>query len=198
MSLSLIAAVGENRELGKEGGLCFRIPGDLRFFKKTTVGHPVFMGLTTWYSLPKKLPGREHYVAVFEETDLPEDIHEVLDIHAFGREWAEKEEELFVIGGASIYRQMLPYCTKLYLTEVHAGDPEADVFFPEFDRDSYRKTWLASGEDGGITYDHVLYERIREDMEEGAPRDECAEVSVLCDSVSGRAAFEEKEEEREE
>lgn len=157
MSLSLIAAVGENRELGKRGGLCFRIPGDLRFFKRVTLGHPVFMGLVTWRSLPKKLPGREHYIAVFEEEDLPEDLHQVTDIFRFAEEWKEKDEELFVIGGASIYRAMLPYCDKLYLTEVHAGDPEADVFFPEFDKSEYTAEKLGDGADSDITYTHILY-----------------------------------------
>lgn len=158
MSLSLIAAVGKNRELGKDGGLYFRIPGDLKFFKKTTLGHPVFMGLTTWYSLPKKLPGRKHYVAVFAHEDgLDPDIEQVEDIFAFAREWQEKEEELFVIGGASIYAQLLPYCDKLYLTEVEGGDKDADVYFPRFNKRKYSRKTLGKGEDGGIRYKWVLY-----------------------------------------
>ena len=158
MSLSLIAAVGKNRELGKKGGLCFRLPNDLKFFKKTTMGYPVFMGLTTWYSLPKKLPGRQHYVAVFEpEPGLPEDIVQVEDIFRFAEEWQEKDEEIFVIGGASIYAQMLPYCSKLYLTEVEADDPEAEVFFPKFNKRKYSRKTLGKGEDGGIAYKWVLY-----------------------------------------
>ena len=157
MSLSLIAAVGKNRELGKKGGLCFRIPGDLKFFKKTTLGFPVFMGLTTFYSLPKMLPGRKHYVAVFEHTELPAEVTEVEDIFAFAKEWQEREEEIFVIGGASIYAQMLPYCDKLYLTEVEAEDPEAEVFFPKFNKRNYHRKTLGKNEDNGISYKHVLY-----------------------------------------
>ena len=158
MSLSLIAAVGKNRELGKKGGLCFRIPGDLKFFKKTTMGFPVFMGLTTYYSLPKKLPGRKHYVAVFRpEEGLPEDVSQVEDIFAFAEEWKKKDEEIFVIGGASIYKQMLPYCDMLYLTEVDAEDSEADVFFPKFNKRKYSRKTLGKGEDGGVAYRWVLY-----------------------------------------
>ncbi|MBQ9910820.1 MAG: dihydrofolate reductase [Lachnospiraceae bacterium] len=158
MSLSLIAAVGKNRELGKKGGLCFRIPGDLKFFKKTTMGFPVFMGLTTYYSLPKKLPGRKHYVAVFRpEEGLPEDVSQVEDIFAFAEEWKKKDEEIFVIGGASIYKQMLPYCDRLYLTEVDAEDSEADVFFPKFNKRKYSRKTLGKGEDGGVAYRWVLY-----------------------------------------
>ncbi|MBR3036986.1 MAG: dihydrofolate reductase [Lachnospiraceae bacterium] len=158
MSLSLIAAVGKNRELGKDGGLYFRIPGDLKFFKKTTMGYPVFMGLTTFYSLPKKLPGRKHYVAVFEhEAGLDEDITQVEDIFAFAKEWQQKEEEIFVIGGASIYAQMLPYCDKLYLTEVEGGENDADVYFPKFNKRKYSRKTLGKGEDNGVSYKWVLY-----------------------------------------
>lgn len=155
----MICAVGENLEIGKQNHMCFHIPGDLKFFKKVTLGHPVLMGLNTWYSLPKKLPGRKHYVAVFEHTELPEDVEEVFDIFAFAEDWREKEEELFVIGGASIYRQLLPYCDRLFLTEVEASDPEAEVFFPEFDRDEFIREELGENEDGGIHYVHCLYTR---------------------------------------
>ena len=159
MSLSIIAAVGKKRELGKHGGLCFHIPNDMKFFRKTTTGHPVFMGLTTWYSLPGPLKGRDHYVAVFEKTDLPEFITQVTDIKAFAEEWAAKEEELFVIGGASIYAQMLPYCDKLYLTEVEAEDPEAEVFFPRFNKRKYHRKTIGKNADGDLTYKHILYTR---------------------------------------
>lgn len=158
MSISIIAAVGQKRELGKKGGLCFRIPGDLRFFKKMTLGHPVFMGLTTWKSLPKRLPGREHYVAVFQHDEsLPDFIHEVTDLHAFLSSWQEKEEELFVIGGATIYQKALPYASRLILTEVLSEDPEADVFFPSFNKSLYTRKTVGKGEDGGILYRHVVY-----------------------------------------
>lgn len=155
----MIAAIGENRELGKKGDLCFRLPGDLKYFKKTTMGYPIFMGLTTWYSLPGKLPGREHYIAVFKKEDLPEDLHQVEDIFAFAEEWKKKDETIFVTGGASMYRQMLPYADKMYLTEVHANDPDADVFFPEFDAALWNRAVLGSGSDNGIHYDFVCYTR---------------------------------------
>jgi dihydrofolate reductase len=159
MSFSLIAAVGQNNELGKKGGLVFKIPGDLKFFKETTVGHPVFMGLNTWRSLPGKLPKREHYVLTFDAKDVPEDLHAVTDLDAFIAEHKDEAEEFFVIGGGMVYKQMLPHCKKLYLTEVSASDAEADTFFPEFDKSNYVETVLGHGEDDGVAYDHVLYER---------------------------------------
>ena len=157
MSFSLIAAVGQNNELGKKGGLVFKIPGDLKFFKATTIGHPVFMGLNTWRSLPGKLPGRDHYVLTYNPEDVPEDITPVTNLEKFVTKHKNSNEEMFVIGGGMVYKQMLPYCKKLYLTEVHASDNEADTFFPDFDKTKYTREVLAKGEDNGIKYDHVLY-----------------------------------------
>ena len=157
MSFSLIAAIGENRELGKKGGLVFKIPGDLKFFKTTTLGHPVFMGLNTWRSLPGKLPQREHYVLAPSTDDVPKDLHAVTDLEQFIQDHRDDSEEFFVIGGGMVYTQMLPYCNKLYLTEVHSSDKDADTFFPAFKKSAYTKTILGHGQDGDISYDHVLY-----------------------------------------
>ena len=159
MSFSLIAAIGQNNELGKKGGLVFKIPGDLKFFKETTVGHPVFMGLNTWRSLPGKLPKREHYVLAPSATDVPDDLNAVTDLDQFIADHKNDAEEFFVIGGGMVYKQLLPHCNKLYLTEVHASDPEADTFFPSFNKSNYIKTVLGHGKDGDISYDHILYER---------------------------------------
>ena len=158
MSFSIIAAVGQNRELGKKGGLCFNIPGDLKFFKEVTMGHPVFMGLNTWRSLPGKLPGREHFVLVFDEKDVAGDgVNAVTDLDEFVKKWQGAETEMFVIGGGMVYKEMLPYAEKLYLTEVDAGDKDAEVFFPEFDKSKYERELIKKGADNDLTYSHVLY-----------------------------------------
>lgn len=157
MSFSLIAAIGQNNELGKKGGLVFQIPGDLKFFKKVTTGHPVFMGLNTWRSLPGKLPKREHFVLAPDAKDVPTDLNAVTDLEAFIKAHKDDAEEYFVIGGGMVYKQMLPHCDKLYLTEVHASDADADTFFPEFDHSLYKREVLGKGEDNGISYNHVLY-----------------------------------------
>lgn len=159
MSFSLIAAIGKNNELGKKGGLCFNIPGDLKFFKETTIGFPIFMGFNTWKSLPKKLPGREHFVLTSSPEDLPEDVHAVTDLEKFVKEFQDAEEKIFVIGGGSVYRQMLPFCKELFLTEVQAEDKEADTFFPEIKESEWEKKLIGKGEDNGIKYDHILYIR---------------------------------------
>lgn len=72
-------------------------------------------------------------------------------------------EEIFVIGGGSIYAQLLPHCSRLFLTEVQAIDEEADVFFPEFDKGEWGRESLGWGEDDGIKYEHVLYQRKRKE-----------------------------------
>lgn len=159
MSLAMIAAVGKNRELGKKGGLVFHIPGDLRFFKETTMGHPVFMGLNTWNSLPKKLPGREHYVLAPSEDDVPSEVNAVTDLNQFIKDWQEKPEKIFVIGGGSVYAQTIDFCDEIYLTEVDGEDKEADVFFPDFDKTKFTKKIIKKGQDNDLTYSHVLYTR---------------------------------------
>lgn len=158
MSFSLIAAIGQNNELGKKGGLVFKIPGDLKFFKKTTMGHPVFMGLNTWRSLPGKLPGRDHYVLAPDAKEVEnDDVAPVTDLDEFINAHKDTDEEIFVIGGGMVYKQMLPHCNSLYLTEVNASDSEADTYFPDFDKTLYERTVLGHGKDGDISYDHVLY-----------------------------------------
>lgn len=179
----LIAAAGKNRELGKKGGLVWHLPGDLKYFKEVTTGYPVFMGENTFRSLPKMLPGREHFVLSKNQpdqmsTDTLKDAHPILwsaengrvslspneifivnDLDAFIAAHENSPEVVFVIGGASVYAQMLPHCKKLYLTEVNAESDEADVFFPEFDKNDYIKEVVGKGEDNGVKYTFVTYEK---------------------------------------
>lgn len=161
MAFSMIAAIGKNRELGKDGQLIWRLPGDLQFFKKTTMGHPILMGHRTFDSLPGMLPGRKHYV-VTRSVDVGEkELSLVLvnDLPKFVSEHADDPEEIFVIGGGMIYWEMLKYCDKLYLTEVDAEEPTADTFFPEFDKNEFDREVLGEGEDDGIKYVFALYTR---------------------------------------
>lgn len=170
MSFSIIAAIGKNRELGKKGGLVFQIPGDLNFFKQTTLGFPVVMGRTTFLSLPKMLPGRKHYVlSPDEEPTFPKEVTVLNDLQGFIHNHKDDEQEYFIIGGGSIYQQFLPYCEKLYLTEVDGEDQEADVFFPEFDKKKYQVTELGKNSDivdtkegqYVLNYTHNLYQKIK-------------------------------------
>lgn len=155
----MIAARGRNGELGKAGDLIWQLPGDLKFFKSVTMGYPVFMGLATWNSLPGKLPGREHFVLAFNESDVEGDVNVVTDLSKFIESHRGSNERVFVIGGGSVYKQMLPYVDELYLTEVDAEDADADVYFPEFKLGEWTSEVVGEGEDNDIKYRHVLYKR---------------------------------------
>lgn len=168
MSFSIIAAIGKNRELGKKGGLVFNIPGDLRFFKQTTMGYPVVMGRTTFLSLPRLLPGRKHYVlSPDEEPTFPEEVTVLHDLNQFIKDHQNDSQEFFIIGGGSIYQQFLPHCDKIYLTEVDGEDAEADVYFPDFDKTKYTVEKLGQNSDiikdkegvHDLNYIHNLYKK---------------------------------------
>ena len=153
--ISLIAAIGKNRELGKKGELVFHIPEDMRYFKEMTMGHKVLMGRKTWDSLPRKLQGRENIVvsrnAVSGADVAVHDLGEFLEANA------ATDEEIFVIGGGMVYFEALPYAKRLYLTEVDAEVSEADTFFPEFDKNQYSKEIIEEGKTDDLAYTFVRY-----------------------------------------
>lgn len=155
--ISMIAAVGKNRELGKNNGLVWRIPADMKFFKNTTMGHKAIMGYKTYKSLPGNLPGREMIVLSYEKIDG--DVATVYSIDEILDKYLNSEEEVFICGGASLYREFVKYANKMYLTEIDSTDDEADVFFPEFDKNEWNKQILDTGEDKNIKYCMCLYER---------------------------------------
>lgn len=163
MSYSIIAAIGKNYELGKKGGLCFDIPGDLSYFKKTTRGHTIVMGANTFFSLPKLLPGRKHIVLSHHDIDAPEEVAVFKNTdELFEKYPLDSDEEIFVIGGGRVYASFLKYAKKLYLTEVNKSDKEADTFFEKFDKKDYKKEVVGDGEDNGISYKFVVYTKKEE------------------------------------
>lgn len=131
--LCAIAAIGENRELGKAGNLIWRIPEDLKRLKALTLGHPLIMGRKTYESIGKPLPGRMNIV-VSGNADFEAPGCTVASSLPDALEIAHKDdrEEIFIFGGASLYESALPFTDRLYLTLVHDTDPDADVFFPEY------------------------------------------------------------------
>lgn len=143
MSFSIIACIGKNRELGKDNDLIFHFKEDMKFFRETTRGHTVVMGSNTWKSLGEKpLPNRQNLILSRSSmSNLPENAAQIPDLDAFIKKNVDSDEEIFIIGGASIYKLFLPYAHTLYLTEVNATR-EADVFFPEFNREDYDLTTL--------------------------------------------------------
>jgi dihydrofolate reductase len=135
-----------NGVIGRDGGLPWRLPGDLAFFKKTTLGKPVIMGRHTWDSLPiKPLPGRLNIVLSRDGSFEPqgavvcEDFSQAVQM---GREQAVDDgaEEVCVIGGAALFALAFPKARRLYLTEVEA-EVAGDVHFPAFDEAQWREVW---------------------------------------------------------
>ena len=157
MSISIIAAVGKNLELGKKNDLIFKIPEDMKYFKETTLGHAVFMGFNTWKSLPGKLSQRDNYVLTHTPEDLPEGVIPVTDFDEFMKRWQNASGELFVIGGGMVYGMSLPYADTLYLTEVDEKCDDAEVFFPKFNKSSYNRTLIKKGHYHDLTYSFVKY-----------------------------------------
>lgn len=156
MSYSIIAAIGKNRELGKDNDLIWHLPNDLKFFKEITNNHTIIMGRNTFESLPKMLPNRKHIVLTSRD-GLPKEVETYKEIKEILEKYKDINEEIFIIGGASIYLQFLEYSDKLYLTEIDDEDINASVYFPEFDKNDYEMQYLKENIDNGISYKHMLY-----------------------------------------
>ena len=132
MKINIIAAVARNRAIGYNGDMVYFIKEDLRRFKQLTTGHTVIMGRRTFHSLPKgALPNRRNIVLSRTETIFPGcDVYTSL---SEALKYIADNEEAFIIGGASLYKEGLAVANRLYLTEIDAVPPHADVFFPEYD-----------------------------------------------------------------
>ena len=156
--ISIIACVGKKLELGKNNDLIWHLPNDLKYFKKVTTGKTVVMGRKTFLSLPGILPKRRNIVLQLKDEEKIDGVEIYNDIPSI-LEAVKDEDETFIIGGASIYRQFLEYADKLYLTEVKETCADAEVFFPKFKKRLYNKKIIDKCEDNGIKYDFVLYEK---------------------------------------
>lgn len=159
MRLIEIAAVGKDKELGKDNDLVWHFSEDMKFFRRQTKGHSVVMGRKTFESLPSMLPGRHHIVISRSKPQLPEEVEVFETLHAFLEAYKDKDEDIYVIGGGEIYHQLLPYAKILYLTEINATC-QADVFFPDFDASLYHLTVLGKESEDGIDYQFVKYEKM--------------------------------------
>ncbi|MFA5134466.1 MAG: dihydrofolate reductase [Patescibacteria group bacterium] len=131
-SISIIAAISQNRVIGKNGKLPWAIPEDMRRFRQLTAGHVVIMGRKTFESIGKPLKNRTNIVITRDSSYRAPGCTVVSSLEA-ALEQAKKVEhtEMFIIGGGEVYRQALPICDKLYLTVVHESI-EGDAFFPDF------------------------------------------------------------------
>jgi dihydrofolate reductase len=164
--VALVAAVAENGVIGRAGGLPWRIPSEMRHFRRLTLGKPVIMGRATFLSLKKPLQGRDNIVLTrgqdvrLDGAIAAASVEEALKLAA---DCAARRntDEIMVIGGAEIYAAMLPYVRRLYLTRIHAA-PEGDVHFPAIDLARWRELERQEHRrEPGDEHDYatILYER---------------------------------------
>ena len=132
MILSIIVAVASDGAIGRANDLLWHLPADLKRFKELTTGHTILMGRKTFESLPRgPLPNRRNIII---SRSLPaQPGAEVYPTIQQAMEACASDEEVFIIGGGEIYRQLLPDTERIYLTRVQASFPDAEVFFPELD-----------------------------------------------------------------
>ena len=165
-TLALIAAVAANGTIGKDGGMPWYMPADLKYFMRTTVDHSVIMGRRTWESLarepngvPHPLPRRRNIVissqagAVFPGAEAASSLEAALAM-------CDGEEQVFCIGGAVLYREALPHADTLYLTEIKENI-EGDTFFPQVDLANWREVSRLpqAQERAPQSFDFVVYVR---------------------------------------
>lgn len=150
----MICAVGKNRGIGFENKLPWHLPEDLRHFKKITMGHCIIMGQKTFESIGKALPGRKNIILTLDRDYKAENCEISNNLEEIANKYKDSEEEVFVIGGASIYRQFIKYAKKLYLTLVD-DFPQADAFFPDYSEFNQIISESGLREENGIKYKFI-------------------------------------------
>ncbi len=140
MRSSIIAAIGENNELGKGNDLIWKLPADQKFFREKTLGHPIIMGRKTFESLPGILPNREHVVITRDTTyKTPTGVRVVNSLDSALEPYKNSEEEVFIIGGGEIFKQAIDKVDRLYITRIDDTEESADTYFPQIDQNKWKE-----------------------------------------------------------
>lgn len=160
--ISLVVAMAENRVIGVNNQLPWRLPADLQHFKRTTLGKPILMGRKTFESIGRALPGRRNIVVSRTPDYHAEGCETVCSIDA-ALALVRNEDEVMVIGGANLYTQLLPQAERIHLTLVHAQF-DGDARFPQLDLDQWREAGRsdhAADARNAVPYSFLVYERRR-------------------------------------
>ncbi|HVZ67581.1 MAG TPA: dihydrofolate reductase [Patescibacteria group bacterium] len=158
--ISIIAAIGINRELGYGNDLIWRISTDLKRLKDLTMGHPIVMGRKTYESIGRVLPGRTNII-ITRDPNYKVDGGVIASSVEDSIEKAKNSpgaDEIFIFGGAQIFEQLLPIVDRLYLTKINSAAPMADVFFPDYSAFT-KNTFSEKHEEDGLEYEYVTLER---------------------------------------
>ena len=160
--LSIIVAIAKNNAIGKDNKLLWHLPEDLKRFKRLTTGHNIIMGRKTFESLGRVLPNRHHIILCNDaKLNIQDENVEILDDISKLDKYINSEEENFVIGGATMYKLLMPYAKKMYITEIDK-DFDGDVYFPEISLNEWKATEREQGpedNENDFEYEYVTYER---------------------------------------
>lgn len=160
--LSIIVAVAENNVIGKDNKLIWHLPADLKRFKEITTGHTIIMGRKTFESLGRVLPNRKHVILCNDmEMNVEDENVEVLEDISMLDKYIQDTEEHFIIGGATIYKLLMPKANKIYLTLIHEKF-DGDVYFPEISDDEWKiidRTAGITDEKNPYNYEFITYVR---------------------------------------
>ena len=160
--LSIIVAIAKNNAIGKDNKLLWHLPEDLKRFKRLTTGHNIIMGRKTFESLGRVLPNRHHIILCNDaKLNIEDENVEILDDISKLDKYINSEEENFVIGGATMYKLLMPYVKKMYITEIDK-DFDGDVYFPEISLNEWNATEREKGpqdNENDFEYEYVTYER---------------------------------------
>lgn len=160
--VTLILARARNGVIGRDNAMPWKIPGEQAYFKRVTMGHPIIMGRKTWESIGRPLPGRRSIV-VSRNASYTAPGAEVVTSLETALAACAAASEVFVIGGAELYRLALPFADRLRITEIDA-DFDGDTHFPEIDRARWRETQREHhlpDELRNFGFDFVTYDRVR-------------------------------------
>lgn len=158
--ITIVVAISENHAIGKDNKLLWYLPNDLKHFKDITTGHTVIMGRKTYDSVGKPLPKRRNIIITRQNIKI--NGCEVVGSIAAALELCKQEEEVFIVGGAEIYKLAMHLTDRIYLTVVHK-EYEADTFFPEINLKEWKEAYREDhqpDERNLIPYSFVTYERL--------------------------------------
>ena len=160
--LSIIVAKAKNNIIGKDNSLIWHMPEDLKRFKKLTTGHTIIMGRRTFESLGRILPNRHHVILCNDmKMNIDDENVEILEDISMLDKYINSDEENFVIGGATMYKLLMPYANKMYITKIDK-DFVGDVYFPEIKDEEWKVTSEKPGlknEQNPFDYKYLTYER---------------------------------------
>lgn len=161
--LSIIVAKAKNNVIGKNNKLIWNIPDDLKRFRKLTTGHTIIMGRKTFESLGRVLPNRLHIILSTDRNYKVDDenVQVINDVNEIDK-YINDEEEHFVIGGAMIYKLLMPKCSKLYITQIEK-EFEGDAFFPEINKEEWKivNEEMGPKDDNDFGYKYIDYVKIK-------------------------------------